>query len=186
VFSVAPRATRTKIGMAEMPMAIMALTSAGPRNAARAMANIRNGQASIASVRRLITASVRPPTKPATMPTGTPSSTATATLITPAIRLARAPNTTRANTSRPFSSVPNQCAALGALRIVLQLVAMGSAPAISGANTAASTNTITSPSPTMAVGLDSKCRSARRPGLAGRVSTGAAAASAVMPPSAAG
>ena len=43
------------------PIAIMALPRLGPRNAASAIARIRNGQASIASVMRLISASMNPP-----------------------------------------------------------------------------------------------------------------------------
>jgi hypothetical protein len=56
-----PRVSRTKIGVVVMPMAIMALPRLGPRNAASAMARIRNGQASMASVMRLISASMKPP-----------------------------------------------------------------------------------------------------------------------------
>ncbi len=44
----------------------------------------------------------------------------------PASMLALAPNNTRDSTSRPFSSVPIQWAADGALRIALQDVAIGS------------------------------------------------------------
>jgi hypothetical protein len=43
------------------PIAIIALPRLGPRKAASAMARIRNGQASIASVKRLIRASSQPP-----------------------------------------------------------------------------------------------------------------------------
>ena len=57
-----PRARRTKIGVAVIPIAIIALPSEGPRNAASAIARIRNGTASIASVIRPITASTQPPT----------------------------------------------------------------------------------------------------------------------------
>ena len=77
--------------MAEMPMAIIALLSDGPRNAAIAIARIRNGQASIASVKRLISESTRPPRYPASRPSGTPSSMAIVTEITPAASDARAP-----------------------------------------------------------------------------------------------
>ena len=59
------RVRRTKIGVAEMPIAIIALVRLGPRNAASAIARIRNGQARKASVRREISASTKPPTKPA-------------------------------------------------------------------------------------------------------------------------
>ena len=123
---VAPRATRTKIGAAVMPMAIMALVRDGPRNAASAMARIRNGQASMASTSRPITPSTQPPAKPASSPTGTPTPAAISTDTTPASNDARAPNTTRDSTSRPFSSVPMRCCQDGALRMAPQLVAIGS------------------------------------------------------------
>ena len=70
--------------------------------------------------------SAMPPAKPANSPAGTPMPAAISTETTPASRLARAPKITRAATSRPFSSVPIQCSALGALRIAVQLVAIGS------------------------------------------------------------
>jgi hypothetical protein len=44
-----------------MPIAIIALVRLGPRNAASAIARIRNGQASIASVMREISPSPHPP-----------------------------------------------------------------------------------------------------------------------------
>ena len=58
------------------------------------------------------------------------------TETTPASSDARAPQMTRDSTSRPISSVPNQCAADGALRIALQLVASGSYGATTGASNA--------------------------------------------------
>ena len=70
--------------------------------------------------------SVQPPASPASSPTGTPITSATSTETTPASIEARAPYSTRDSTSRPFSSVPNQCAAEGALRIAVQEVASGS------------------------------------------------------------
>ena len=100
-------------------MAIIALVSDGPRNAARAMARIRNGQASIASTTRPITESIQPPANPASNPSGTPTPDAMPTETSPASMVARAPIITRDSTSRPFSSVPNQCRADGALRITL-------------------------------------------------------------------
>ena len=60
------------------------------------------------------------------MPIGTPTPTAMVTAMTPADSDARAPQITRLSRSRPTSSVPNQCAALGALRTAAQLVASGS------------------------------------------------------------
>jgi len=54
------------------------------------------------------------------MPSAMPTET------NPALSEARAPKSTRLNTSRPTSSVPIQWAQLGALRTALQLVAVGS------------------------------------------------------------
>jgi peptide/nickel transport system permease protein len=59
--SVVPRVRRMNTGVAEMPIAIMAFDRLGPRNAASAMARMRNGQASSASVRRETRRSVLPP-----------------------------------------------------------------------------------------------------------------------------
>ena len=102
------RVRRTKIGVADTPMAIMALLRLGPRKAASAMARIKKGQAKKASVMREITVSTAPPRKPAARPIGTPSISEIETDTTPASREARVPQITRDNTSRPISSVPNQ------------------------------------------------------------------------------
>ena len=67
------------------------------------------------------------------MPIGTPSASEIDTDTTPARIEARAPQMMRDSTSRPSSSAPNQCAALGAARTALQLVASGSYGAIHGA-----------------------------------------------------
>ena len=90
------------------------------------MARIRNGIASIASVTRLMTASTQLPLYPASSPIGTPSSSAIEIDTTPASIEARAPKMTRANKSRPDSSVPNQCCGDGGLRISVQLCCAGS------------------------------------------------------------
>ena len=50
-----------KIGVVVTPIAIMALPRLGPRNAASAIARMRNGTASIASVMRESSASIQPP-----------------------------------------------------------------------------------------------------------------------------
>ena len=115
-----------KTGVAAMPMAIIALVRLGPRKAASAIARIRNGHASIASVMREISMSGHLPRYPASSPIGTPTESEIDTDTTPARSDARAPQITRESTSRPISSVPNQCSADGALRIALQLVASGS------------------------------------------------------------
>ncbi len=56
---------------------------------------------------------------------GTPSESEISTETTPALSEARAPKITRESTSRPISSVPSQCAQLGALRTAAQSVAIG-------------------------------------------------------------
>ena len=58
---VCPRVSRTNTGVAETPIAIIALVRLGPRNAASAIARIRNGHASTASVSREISMSILPP-----------------------------------------------------------------------------------------------------------------------------
>ena len=90
------------------------------------MARIRKGTESMASVMREISASTQPPASPASIPSGTPTASAAATERPPAISEARAPQRVRDSTSRPFSSVPNQCASEGGLRIRDQEVAVGS------------------------------------------------------------
>src|SRR5258708_34559211 len=70
----------------------------------------------------------------------------------------------RAMTSRPISSVPNQCAGLGGLRTADQLVAIGSYGLISGAKTAMATRNSTTTAPTMAPRRLTRRRTARRQG----------------------
>ena len=66
------RATRMNLSAVDTPMAIIALVRSGPRNAVRAIARIRNGQASIASTTRDSSASIQPPANPASSPARTP------------------------------------------------------------------------------------------------------------------
>ncbi len=59
--STVPRTSRTKVGRAAIPIAIMALPRPGPRKAASAMATMRNGIESMASLIRIISPSTQPP-----------------------------------------------------------------------------------------------------------------------------
>ena len=59
----------------------IAFVRSGPRNAASAIARIRNGQASIASTMRDNTASTQPPESPANSPDGTPIPAAISTCL---------------------------------------------------------------------------------------------------------
>jgi len=61
IASTVPRANLKNVGSAAMPMASMALVRLGPRKAASAMATMRNGMESMASVNRMITPSTQPP-----------------------------------------------------------------------------------------------------------------------------
>src|SRR6266851_2308794 len=70
----------------------------------------------------------------------------------------------RASTSRPISSVPNQCARLGGLRTSDQFVAIGSYGLISGAKTAMAMKNSTTTAPTMAPRRLTRRRTARRQG----------------------
>ena len=85
----------------------------------------------------------------------TTSSTASGSVI-------RAPYSTRRNTSRPSSSVPNQCAADGAARIA-NFCASGLYGAISGAKIAISTQTPITARPTRASGRRHGDRRQRAP-----------------------
>ena len=150
-----------------MPIAIIALVRLGPRKAARAIARIRNGQARKASITREIAASIQPPRKPAARPIGTPSSSEIETETTPASIEACVPQTTRENTSRPISSVPNQCSALGGLRIAPQLVAIGSCGASQPANSASTMKPMTTARPNIAARRRRSLRQARCQGPSG-------------------
>ena len=101
-------------------------------------------------------------------PIGTPNDSEMHTDTSPASSDARAPQMTRASTSRPISSVPKRCAALGALRIALQLVCSGSYGATNGANSASRMKNTTTASPTIAPRRRTRRRNARWAGLNSR------------------
>ena len=161
-------------------MAIMALVRLGPKNAASAMARIKKGAASRASVQREITASVQPPKYPAMMPKGTPRPSAIATETTPASKEACAPQIRRDSTSRPNSSVPSQCAAEGALRTAPQSVAEGSGIGRMGASNAIAQKKTTSTPPSMALRWLRNFFQTRFSGRAERTGSAALSASMVM------
>src|SRR5689334_366010 len=99
---------------------------------------------------------------------GTPIASEIATEMRPARSEARAPQMTRARTSRPISSVPNQCAAEGALRTALQLVASGSCGETHGAKSASATKNATTARPTIAPRRRTRRRIARCHGESSR------------------
>ena len=105
----------------------MALTMPGPSAATSAMASTRPGTLRNRSVSRITASRTTPPAVPAITPSGTPMAAAARVMPTPTSNDSRAPMITRVRMSLPTSSVPNQCAALGAC----SLLAMFTAPATS-------------------------------------------------------
>src|SRR4051794_9668431 len=96
-----------------MPIASIVVVVPGPRIATTASASSNTGNANITSITRMNTVSTQPPRYPATTPTVTPTTTANATLTTATRIDAWMATKTREATSRPSSSVPNQCPPLG-------------------------------------------------------------------------
>ena len=108
----APRVSRTKIGVAEMPIAIIALVRLGPEEGGQRdrQDQERAGQQGVGDARD----HARRPSRrdsPASRPIGTPSSSEIDDRDDAgrAARPAR-PRSRATSTSRPISSVPNQCA----------------------------------------------------------------------------
>ncbi|SKY24267.1 Uncharacterised protein [Mycobacteroides abscessus subsp. abscessus] len=97
-----------------MPMAMVADVTPGPRIATIANASNITGNEKTTSITRISTVSVIPPANPDTMPMITPATNEIATAITATRILTAAARTTRENTSRPRSSVPNRCEKSGA------------------------------------------------------------------------
>src|SRR5947209_6700886 len=86
-------------------------------------------------------------------PSASPSRSDPATTLPPTSMEMRAPWITREKMSRPSSSVPNQCAALGGCRREGRLMLLGFCGAIQGANSAKITNSATSATPAVASAL---------------------------------
>ena len=83
--------------------------------------------------------------------------------MTPIRMVSRAPNTTRLKTSRPNSSVPNQCAPPGGESRLPAPICRGSNGAIHEASTATITSAATMHNPTTPLGLRRSVRQNRPP-----------------------
>src|SRR5690625_553782 len=83
--------------------------------------------------------------------------------MVPVSRETRAPYTTRLNTERPYSSVPNQCSAEGGCRRLRRFCRSGGTSAMTGAKTATRMRTAMRMRPTMAMRLRKKRRTAGEP-----------------------
>src|SRR5688572_13974947 len=99
-----------------------------PTTEAIASAHTICGKARKNSVTRISTSSARRPAYPITSPASEPTESEIRIRATAAVSVGRAPWTTRAQRSRPFSSVPNGWARLGALRRSVNTMALGSRP----------------------------------------------------------
>jgi hypothetical protein len=99
----------------------------------------------------MITLSTQPPKNPAMPPRTAPMIMAATIRITARGSVIRAPNRTRENTSRPSSSVPNQCAAEGPAKMV-NFCASGFCGAMSGAKIATTAHAPRTASPVRASG----------------------------------
>jgi hypothetical protein len=116
-----------KIGVAETPIAIIALVRLGPRKAASAIARIRNGQASIAStMRRSVRRSSRRRSR-REVPSGTPIASAMPTEMSPALqRGAGAPDDAGEHVAADLVGAEPVRSDGGLRTWAIQLVAMGS------------------------------------------------------------
>src|SRR5690625_4697905 len=124
--STAPRATRAKMGMYTMAIAIIALPMPRPRIAMMVMARSTAGKANSRSMRRMITSSVQPPKKPARAPSRTPAKVEMLTAMSATRTDTAAPWRMREKMSRPNSSVPSRCAADGGLSLAPKSISTGS------------------------------------------------------------
>src|SRR5262245_35999932 len=119
--------------------------STGPRTAMFAIPSRPPGNAISPSSTRMIMVSVSPPRYPAMRPSGTPRAAAVPIEITPTRTETDAPWTIRLRMSRPRSSVPRRCRALGPVRRST-FISVGEYGASHGAATAASATSPTTAS----------------------------------------
>ncbi len=137
-----------------MISARITLPMPGPKNAANAIASKIPGNERNALIRMMLTKrSSHPPKYPASAPMASPISPAPKTTLTLTSMETRAPYTTRAKTSRPSSSVPIQCAALGEASRAGRFCAVGLVRAIHGAPSARMTSSKESTKPHRPIGL---------------------------------
>src|SRR5882724_10134430 len=146
ITSTEPRTMRATRGAYTIPMATMTLATLGPSEAISAMARMMAGKAMSPSITRITGLSSRRQ-YPAASPQTSPTANASSTTAAPTRSESRAPYTTRLHTSRPTSSVPNQCAAPGAVSRAETSMRRGS-PAMTGASVPTSVVTPSSTRPT--------------------------------------
>src|SRR2546427_1623149 len=109
--STSPRMTRAYRVQYTAPRMTTMVHMLGPTMAARKIAKTMAGNASQASVTRMMIWSTQPPTYPARIPIAVPMLPATSVPISPTISDTRAPWIRRLRMSRPWKSVPSSVAA---------------------------------------------------------------------------
>jgi hypothetical protein len=120
-----PRMRRAYPGAVESPTAIVAVTGPGPAMTMTRRASRRPGNAkSTSSTRPTVKSAIRPPTA-ATVASPAPRTSPMPVAATPMRSEVPAPWTTRLQTSRPDSSVPNQCTREGAENALRGSTAVG-------------------------------------------------------------
>src|SRR6266508_228706 len=105
--STSPRMTRAYRVQYTAPRMTMMFHMLGPTMAARKIAKTMAGNASQASVTRMMIWSTQPPTYPERIPIAVPMLPATSVPISPTINDTRAPWIRRLRMSRPWKSVPS-------------------------------------------------------------------------------
>src|SRR5207249_3035641 len=146
ITSTEPRTMRATRGAYTIPMATMTLATLGRSEAISAMARMMAGKAMSPSITRITGLSSRRQ-YPAASPQTSPTANASSTTAAPTRSESRAPYTTRLHTSRPTSSVPNQCRAPGAVSRA-ETSMRGGSRAMTGASAPTSVVTPSSTRPT--------------------------------------
>jgi hypothetical protein len=140
-----PRVTRAYDGQDTTRTASTAFCRLAPSAAATTIARMTVGKANTRSAIRITVSSTHRPKNPAQAPSTPPTSSDMATSSRASGMETRAPYSTRLSTSRPNSSVPNQCPEPGAVSRG-RFCARGSCGASSGAaTTITSQNSATRP-----------------------------------------
>ena len=120
-----PRTSRAIEGQVNRPMTSMALYTLGPIAEATVMMMTSDGKVINISVSRIRSMSTLPPLYPAMLPMMIPMNIEIETDTRPTDREMRPAKKMRESTSRPVPSVPNQCRAVGGLRIARRSSAIG-------------------------------------------------------------
>lgn len=107
------RASRANTATEVTPTASAALVVPNPRRMTTLSDSRSAGIASSTSTTRMSTSSTAPPAAPAVTPIAVPATSPTRTATRAPVTECEAPWMTRAKTSRPVASVPNQWAGLG-------------------------------------------------------------------------